>query len=530
MRQTSPTLALCALIIGFFLTINAVAVQTDITGPAGSGAFGSNVVVLPNGNIVVVDSTYDLSGPTVSDVGAVYLYDGATLALISTITGSTASDQIGGGGITVLTNGNYVVRSPNWDNPSPLITNVGAVTWGNGLGGTVGVVTALNSLIGGTASDFVGNNGVTALPNGNYVVFSASWDNPSPVVANASAYTFGNGASGTSGLLTNGASGGNSVVGTVASGTNTFAFDATRNRLFVGRQASNIVSVLFFNTTAIADGDLGSPGNWDNGVPNGLLTGIIPSGRTMSISSIMNIGQIQVQCGGNLMGGGASAYIVGSVRRDFCAASGASFNFPIGDANNYSPLNATNTNGTGALTAAVTDNFMPGLPQALSISRLWSLTGAGITTDLTFNYVNADVNGTEADYRLFKRNANNNLTVPISPSVVNAAANTITTINVSNFSDWSAGNAPVAVLAAGVTVSGRVMTKEGNGIRNAIVSLTDANGITRYVRTSSFGYYTFDDVEAGATYTVAVQSKRFTFTMQVVSVNDNIADLDFTAQ
>jgi hypothetical protein len=33
----------------------AGAAQTDISGPAGSGSFGTQAVVLPNGNIVVTD-------------------------------------------------------------------------------------------------------------------------------------------------------------------------------------------------------------------------------------------------------------------------------------------------------------------------------------------------------------------------------------------------------------------------------------------------------------------------------------------
>ena len=80
--------------------------QTDIAGPAAS-SFGSIVMVLPNGNIVVTAPSYSIPSGA-SNVGAVYLYDGATLGLISTLTGSTANDQVGNGGITVLTNGNFV--------------------------------------------------------------------------------------------------------------------------------------------------------------------------------------------------------------------------------------------------------------------------------------------------------------------------------------------------------------------------------------------------------------------------------------
>jgi len=57
--------------------------QTDIPGPAGSGQFGGTVTVLPNGNFVVVDTTFSEGG--VSSIGAVYLYDGATLTVISTL-------------------------------------------------------------------------------------------------------------------------------------------------------------------------------------------------------------------------------------------------------------------------------------------------------------------------------------------------------------------------------------------------------------------------------------------------------------
>ena len=67
--------------------------QIDLVGPTGSGQFGTSVTVLPNGNIVVTDPQYTV-GTTVH-VGAVYLYDGGTGAVISTLTGSTAGDQVG---------------------------------------------------------------------------------------------------------------------------------------------------------------------------------------------------------------------------------------------------------------------------------------------------------------------------------------------------------------------------------------------------------------------------------------------------
>ena len=54
---------------------------------------------------------------------------------------------------------------------------LGAVTFGSGTTGVVGPVSAANSLVGTTANDRVGSFGVTPLEGGNYVVRSPDWDN-----------------------------------------------------------------------------------------------------------------------------------------------------------------------------------------------------------------------------------------------------------------------------------------------------------------------------------------------------------------
>ena len=79
----------------------------------------------------------------------------------------------------------------------------------------------------------------------------------------------------------------------------------------------------------------------------------------------------------------------------------------------------------------------------------------------------------------------------------------------------------------GVTVSGRVTSSDGRGIRNATVTIVDGGGFARTVTTSSFGYYTFDDV-AAATYTIAVSSRQYRYASRTVEVADNLADVNFT--
>lgn len=139
--------------------------------PVAGNQFGHSVVPLSTGNVVVTSPYDDVGGV---DAGAVYLFNGATGALISTLRGASDGDLIGFNGVTALSTGNFVVRSQNWDNGTAI--NAGAVTFGNGTTGLVGVVSAVNSLVGSTAVDQVGIE-VVALSNGNYVVNSPAWNN-----------------------------------------------------------------------------------------------------------------------------------------------------------------------------------------------------------------------------------------------------------------------------------------------------------------------------------------------------------------
>jgi len=83
--------------------------------------------------------------------------------------------------------------------------------------------------------------------------------------------------------------------------------------------------------------------------------------------------------------------------------------------------------------------------------------------------------------------------------------------------------------AASVSVGGRVVTSGGRGIRRAVVQLTDQSGDTRTAYTNSFGYFSFYDVRAGETYIISISSKNYSFATQVVSVNEELRELNFTA-
>jgi autotransporter-associated beta strand protein len=193
--------------------------------PTTGAHFGQSVTVLSNGNVVVTNPGDNFGG---TNAGAVYLYDGFTGALISSLVGSSANDLVGGTGIVALSSGHYVIRSVSWNGTR------GAVTWASGTAGVSGTVDASNSLVGSNANDAVGGagispyhegGGVTALDNGNYVVRSLDWN------SKRGAVTWGSGTSGVSGAVDDT----NSLVGSNANDRVGYAMTVLSNGNYVVR-------------------------------------------------------------------------------------------------------------------------------------------------------------------------------------------------------------------------------------------------------------------------------------------------------
>ena len=181
--------------------------SNSIVGSTANDKVGTSVTTLKNGNYVVVTSTWNNSR------GAVTWGNGSsgtsgTVSNTNSFVGSTANDRVGGGGITVLSNNNYVVYSPTWNNGGT-VAAAGAVTFGSGSSATTGEVSSTNSLVGTRANDSVGSGGVTALSDGAYAVVSPIWNSGSAL--SVGAVTFGS-SSGVTGTI----SSSNSVVGSTA--------------------------------------------------------------------------------------------------------------------------------------------------------------------------------------------------------------------------------------------------------------------------------------------------------------------------
>jgi prepilin-type N-terminal cleavage/methylation domain-containing protein len=91
----------------------------------------------------------------------------------------------------------------------------------------------------------------------------------------------------------------------------------------------------------------------------------------------------------------------------------------------------------------------------------------------------------------------------------------------------SGGFVPQEPASNPVRVSGRVLSPDGFGVRNTIVSIRNSAGESRSVFGNALGIYTFDGVEPGETYTVSARSKRFRFLQRTVHVAGNVTELDF---
>lgn len=87
--------------------------------------------------------------------------------------------------------------------------------------------------------------------------------------------------------------------------------------------------------------------------------------------------------------------------------------------------------------------------------------------------------------------------------------------------------------AAAVSVSGRVVSSTGRGIRNVRLMIEGGDLPWPIFATSnSFGYYRFSGLASGQSYVVTANSKRYLFAspVRIVNAGDGIADFDFIAE
>ena len=203
--------------------------------------------------------------------------------------------------------------------------------------------------------------------------------------------------------------------------------------------------------------------------------------------------------------------------------------------NNSLNISVFFNNGNGTFAARV-DYYIGKRPTSAAVG---DFNGDG-NTDLAVTSFTATVGGPISFVRIYLNNGagafTNYIDYPTGEQPVSVAIGDFNSDGKPDLAIANVSSGTMSVLinslqptAASVNISGRVLTPNRRGLTNAIVTLTDSGGNIRTARSTSFGYYQFKDVEAGKTYIIAVNSKRYLFNSQVVQVNDDIKSLDLTA-
>ena len=78
------------------------------------------------------------------------------------------------------------------------------------------------------------------------------------------------------------------------------------------------------------------------------------------------------------------------------------------------------------------------------------------------------------------------------------------------------------------TITGQVFTSSGQGLRNAVVTLTDQNNVRIQSPTTSLGFYTFSNVVPGQQYVLTVSSRRYRFDPVPVTPTQSLVTINFT--
>jgi predicted outer membrane repeat protein len=224
------------------------------------------------------------------------------------------------------------------------------------------------------------------------------------------------------GVFTTGAAGGHTITGSTvefngASPQTTPSGFGAFNNLTI----NNVAGVTLGSGTTVASGVLQlTNGNLDAGV------------NTMELTATGSITR-------------TTGHVIGNLKKSF-AATGL-FIYHVGTANGYSPVDVNITAGTGELTVKAVQGPQPILNAAKSLQRYWSLAGSGVTTNLTFHYLDGDVTGDESIYRLIRVSGATAVIFPVTPPTVDPDNNTAFITGVDAFSDWTAGEptAPTAV-------------------------------------------------------------------------------------
>ena len=79
------------------------------------------------------------------------------------------------------------------------------------------------------------------------------------------------------------------------------------------------------------------------------------------------------------------------------------------------------------------------------------------------------------------------------------------------------------------SISGMAMMPAGTALGNVVVHITDGAGFNAMARTSPFGYFRFENIPMGATYTITATKKHYTFAPMSMPVNSDMTGVELVS-
>jgi hypothetical protein len=219
----------------------------------------------------------------------------------------------------------------------------------------------------------------------------------------------------------------------------------TGNIRVTGTRTFSPFANYIYNGTATQVSGNGLPANVSSLTINNVVGVTLTSSTTVSDNLILQNGQLLT--GSNSLTLGTSITNTGNLSRTSGYVTGNFIRwlnnpsspvlFSVGAAvAKYTPVTLNNISGAGTFTVSAISGRHPNAVGTNVLQMYWRLSNSGLTSaDLTFEYLETDVVGTENNYVIGKYDG----TWTFPGGTINTTTNQATITGVTSFSDWSLG-------------------------------------------------------------------------------------------
>ena len=408
-----------------------------------------------------------------------------TLSILGNFTMSGTATAIAGA--VINTTGNFTVGPTNTFTMGAYSDSIGGDFTNNNIftatGSTITFNGTVAQAIGGTTDPVfntlnISNTTAPVTATANFstngmmtVVSGAEFDTGTNVISGGGGFTLD--AGGTLGI--------GSTAGITSAGatgniqTATRSFNTGANYIYNGtanQAEGNGLPATINNLTINNPGNTVTLGN--SHTVNGILT--LTGGNVATGANTLTIAAT-----GSLSGASSSSYVFGNLQKSFNIGAGQSFDFAIGDASYYTPVNITSADvGTaGSLTVKTTAGNHPNIGTSnvkptKNASRYWTFTaGGGLAMsnyDSTFNFDTNDIIGgaNTAIFLVGKFNAGWTY-----PTVGSKTSNSTQITGQNSFSDFQVGEA--LNTAPTSTFNSVIQKTNGSGVVDISIEVADVD-------------------------------------------------------